>query len=223
MVLIPAGSFSMGDDSISDNRRHTVTLSGYYMYRNLVTVAMYRKFCTATGRAMPAPPSWGWKEEHPIVNVTWDDAKAYCDWAGVSLPTEAQWEKAARGTDGRAYPWGNDFDRSRLWCSTKRLGDAGSTHAVGGFVSGASPYGVLDMVGNVWQWCADSYGKDYWSNGRAPVSDPVNDVANTYRVVRGGSWLTLGADYFRTSYRGRYAPSDSLDGDGFRCVAPASR
>ena len=118
MVYVPAGEFVMGDDQMPrSSPRRTVTLDAFWIYKNDVTVAQYRKFCQATGRQMPQTPTWGWKDDHPVVNVTWDDAKAYCDWAGAALPTEAQWEKAARGTDGRMYPWGNEWDAGKLWCS----------------------------------------------------------------------------------------------------------
>ncbi len=117
MVRIPAGTFLMGskagEGSDDEHPQHTVDLTGYWIYRTDVTVAQYRKFCTATGREMPDAPDWGWQDDHPVVNVDWDDANAYADWAGAALPTEAQWEKAARGTDGRIYPWGNDWDATK--------------------------------------------------------------------------------------------------------------
>jgi len=223
MIWIPSGPFPMGDTDFEDNPRHTVMLSGYYIYKNLVTVAMYREFCQATQRKMPDPPKWGWVDDHPIVNVTWDDARAYADWAGVSLPTEAQWEKAARGTDGRRYPWGNDFAPNDLRCSTKWYGDVGSTHAIGGFPSGASPYGVLDMAGNVNQWCADWYDKAYGSNRNAPIADPVNDTPSEYRVVRGGSWQHKDSVNFRSAFRYQSTHSLRYDGNGFRCASPVQR
>ena len=114
MVLTPAGEFLMGEPKTNGqgwvrNPLHKVYLSSYYIYRNLVTVGQYEKFCRAVKRSMPPAPAFNqnWeKKDHPIVNVSWDDAMAYCAWAGVQLPTEAQWEKAARGVDGRPYPWG---------------------------------------------------------------------------------------------------------------------
>ena len=199
MVYVPPGPFLMGDDDITDNPRHTVMLSGYYIYKNDVTVAMYRKFCRWTGRAVPSIPTWGWKEDNPMVDVAWDDAKAYCDWAGVHLPTEAQWEKAARGTDGRFFPWGNDWDTSRLRCSKNNVGDAGSTAPAGSTPSGASPCGALDMAGNVWNWCADWYDENYWKNANG--TDPTGPRFASLRVVRGGSWGDFDNKDFRSAFR----------------------
>jgi len=217
MIWIPPGPFLMGDADQYLNLRHTVTLSGYYIYKNLVTVAMYRKFCEATSREMPSSPSWGWKEDHPMVKVSWDDAKAYCDWAGVSLPTEAQWEKAARGTDGRKYPWGNDFDKSKLWCSKSTYSDADRTAPVGSFPGGASPYGVLDMAGNVDQWCADWYDDRYWDS--APSQDPTGPGFAKDRVTRGGSWFEYDAKDFCAADRGWLTPTNGGYACGFRCAS----
>jgi len=154
MVYVPVGEFMMGSDPrpYDEVLQPKVYLDGFWMYRHPVAVAQYRRFCSETGRKMPMPPSWGWKEDHPIVNVTWDDAKAYADWAGVALPTEAQWEKAAGGTDGRVYPWGKTFDASKAVCSV--WSRRSSTAPVGSIPAGASPYGCLDMAGNVWEWCS---------------------------------------------------------------------
>jgi hypothetical protein len=207
MILIPAGEFLMGDDDMQDNPRHKVILFDYYIYKNLVTVGMYEKFCQDTGRKMPSAPKipfapsfnpdWS-KKDHPIVNVSWDDAKVYCDWAGVALPSEAQWEKAARGTQGRRFPWGDTFDNSKPQWS-----DADGTASVGSFPAGASPYDVLDMAGNVWQWCADWY-----------------DDKKDSRVLRGGSWLNLNPAYFRTALRIRFNPTYYRSYvSGFRCCA----
>jgi formylglycine-generating enzyme required for sulfatase activity len=121
MIYIPAGEFQMGDDGRGDNPRHTVTLSGYWIYRDIVTVGMYKKFCQETGRRMPTEPHFkrenpGWtRDDQPMVCVSWNDATAYSKWAGVSLPTDAQFEKSPRGCDGRIFPWGNTFDKCKLW------------------------------------------------------------------------------------------------------------
>jgi formylglycine-generating enzyme required for sulfatase activity len=225
MIYITRGPFPMGDDDTefikSKNPRHMVSLSGYYIYKNLVTVAMYVKFCQVTGRQMPPKPAWGGQEDHPIVNVTWDDASAYCKWAGVALPTEAQWEKAARGTDGRKFPWGDTFDASKLQCSKWSMSDAKGTAPVGSFPSGASPYGVLDMAGNVWQWCSDWYDEDYCKSDHG--SDPAGPDSGSFRLVRGGSWDYEDADLFRSAFRNRFGPAVRYNDVGFRAVAPGLR
>jgi formylglycine-generating enzyme required for sulfatase activity len=199
MVYVPAGPFLMGDDDREDNKRHTVTLSGYYIYKNLVTVGMYRRYCEATGKVMPDPPRWGWKDDHPMVKMTWDEAKAYCEWAGGKLPTEAQWEKAARGTDGRKYPWGDEFDQSKLWASKAEFRDAGSTAPVGSFPAGASPYGVLDMAGNAWQWCEDWYDKELILSSTKQPGNSANDgLPSDLHVLRGGSWGDRASAFVRS-------------------------
>ncbi|MDQ2732264.1 MAG: formylglycine-generating enzyme family protein [Armatimonadota bacterium] len=218
MILIPAGPFLMGDTDQSDNPRRTVTLDAYYIYKNLVTVAQYRKFCNATDHYFPDPPPWGWKNDHPIVNVGWDDATAYCEWAGTQLPTEAQWEKAARGTDGRKFPWGNDFKSSRLWCSKAAYADAHTTAPVGSFPAGASPYGVLDLAGNVWEWCADWYSDNYIQT--APLQNPIGPELGTHRVLRGGSWYNSGESDFHSAFRNWGDPTYWYNISGFRCVIP---
>jgi formylglycine-generating enzyme required for sulfatase activity len=211
MVYIPAGEFLMGDGQKGENPRRTVSLSGYWMYKNLVTVAQYKAFCLATKRRMPPDvvaynhvvimvgdshgfhetiyayvnfnPKWS-REDQPIVNVTWDDAMAYARWANADLPTEAQWEKAARGTDARKYPWGNDFDPNKLWCSRKAEYDAGGTHKVGEL--GVGPYGTTDMAGNVEQWTKDWGDFDYLKTDHGP--DPLGPKSGVGRVLRGSSW-----------------------------------
>ena len=223
MVFIPAGPFSMGDDKLYSNgadRVHQVTVDGYYIYKTPVTVAMYKKFCDATGHAMPNEPSWGWdKADYPIVNVTWNDAAAYCNWAGVSLPTEAQWEKAARGTDGRRYPWGNEWNPDDCRHSQSALGDAGEPVDVGSYPQGASPYGVLDMAGNVWQWCSDWYDADYFQN--SPVKNPTGPSSGDGRVLKGGSWYRDETYFFCSAFRFHFSPDHSQAHGyiGFRCVS----
>jgi len=229
IVYVPAGEFTMGstDEKVQailesnsahkpewltdEKPQHRVYLDGYWVYKNDVTVGQYQKFCTATGHAMPDSPPWGWKEDHPIVNVTWDDAKAYCAWAHAALPTEAEWEKAARGTDGREYPWGSTFDTSRLWRSVDE--NRSSTAPVGSFPTGASPYGCLDMVGNVGQWCADWFNEDYYKS--APPRNPTGPPTGESRVVRGGVWFTNNAST-SAELRGGGAPGGGDNFDGFR-------
>lgn len=224
MVFVPAGEFTRGSsdedaDASSDEKpARKVYLDGYWIYKYPVTVAQYKVFCAATGREMPNEPPWGWVHNHPIVNVTWDDAAAYAVWAHASLPTEAQWEKAARGTDGRTYPWGNEWDPSRCAHSENDWGDLGSTRPVGSYKEGASPYGVMDMAGNVWEWCADWYGEDYYKS--SPASNPVGPVDGIVRVVRGGSWDSYDPVHFRAAICLRDYPANKSKHTGFSCSLP---
>ena len=217
MVLVGAGEFNMGstDSSylVSDAKpQRKVTLSSYWIYKYEVTVAQYRKFCQATNRQMPDPPSWGWIENHPMVNVTWADAAAYCAWAGGRLPSEAEWEKAARGADARIYPWGNQWDAAK--CANPA--NSTTTRPVGSYPSGISPYGCMDMVGNVYEWCADWYDPAYYAS--APSIDPTGPATGDSRVMRGGSWLFDFAYSFRLDYRNYYGPDYKYDSFGFRCA-----
>jgi formylglycine-generating enzyme required for sulfatase activity len=243
MVWVPAGTFRMGSGLREDLRAaagrrdwremrdvvwsrlrgeedsdevpsRAVYLDGYWLYKHEVTGAQYRQFCASTGRHMPEEPPWGWQDNHPIVNVDWHDAAAYAAWAGASLPTEAQWEKAARGTDGRIYPWGNVWDGAR--CCNSVDGSAASSSFVGSFPAGASPYGAQDMAGNVWEWCADWYDGEYYRH--APRRNPTGLVTGTARVLRGGSWINNNPDYVRTAFRGGGFPGGGRSFRGFRCV-----
>jgi len=255
MALIPAGEFMIGitEDQITawikdhpDDARelfadqmpqHSVYLGDYYMYKTEVTVAQYRQFCTATGRRMPAAPRWGWIDTHPISNVSWNDAAAYAKWAGGVLPTEAEWEKAARGTDGRLYPWGNRWDASRCQCSKEFFEDAEKTAPVGSFPAGASPYGVLDMAGNVAEWCADWYSEDYYhvspaknppgpGKNKATVISYVEidgQVKSKGRVVRDGYWGVSNPGIFVSTLRNSMDPKLKLIDTGFRCVLRSSK
>ncbi len=179
-------------------------------------MARYRKFCEATDRQMSEAPFWGWKDNHPVVNVSWDDAVAYCEWACVRLPTEAEWEKAAQGTDGRSHLWGNEWDKRK--CNNGRA-DFGSTSQitpVGNYPQGASPFGVLDMAGNVWEWCADWYEGDYYMT--APNRNPAGPSLGQYRALRGGLWFNYFVYICRAANRFRSAPAERRNDLGFRCV-----
>lgn len=241
MVWVPGATFTMGSpDGVGrDNEHpaHQVTLTGYWIYKYDVTVAQYLAFCAATGHARPPWPmnyySWagksGWDDpllqQHPIVDITWHDAHAYAAWAGVQLPTEAQWEYAARGPQARNYPWGgtatasdlyNGFDPTKCAYSLSFTPNI-STRPVGSFPAGVSWCGALDMAGNVFQWCEDWYG-DYSS---APVTNPTGPgpSASCYRVVRGGSWGGSENDC-RSAFRHSGDPVNWINPFfGFRCVS----
>ncbi|MEP6757451.1 MAG: SUMF1/EgtB/PvdO family nonheme iron enzyme [Chthonomonadales bacterium] len=228
MVFIPAGEFEMGSADFEDTRPvHKVTLDSYYIGRNSVTVSQYLKFCDASGHSKPMPPDFNqnWsKPDHPIVNVSFADGLAYCKWAGGRLPTEAEWEKAASWDDvakkKRKYPWGDEFDPSRLWKSQKKGLDAGGTKPVGSYPAGASPYGLLDMAGNVFNWCSDWYDGGFYGNALASNRNPENQTLGEKkeRTVRGGSWVIPFPDVFRTVFRGNILPETAIFGGGFRCV-----
>jgi hypothetical protein len=150
----------------------------------------------------------------PILGITWDEVVAYCDWSGKRLPTEAEWEKAARGVDGRKYPWGNQWDPSKVI----RYGNSGGkTHPVDRtYDTHRSPFGAVDMLGNVWQWVQDWYRKDYYRN--APDRNPKGPASGTRRVVRGGSWVNGNPSGFRAATRHVSQPVNWYDGLGFRCA-----
>ncbi len=217
MILIPAGEFLMGSDPRKDKRadddeqpQHTLYLPDYYLAKTPVTQAQYAAFVQATGHRAPnvnenwaEPYNWSrstpprGKENHPVVLVSWRDAVAYCNWLAeitgklYRLPSEAEWEKGARGSDGRIYPWGNRWDAKR--CNTSEGGKVGTT-PVGAYPQGASPDGLLDMAGNVWEWTRSLWGEDLskpsfrypydTADGRESLDAP-NGIG---RVLRGGSW-----------------------------------
>jgi len=228
-VRVPAGRFLMGskkDDKLAfdgEKTQHTVDIPyDYWMARFPVTNEQYNVYATAKGIKHPVG-GWENKKDHPVVKVQWADAMAYCQWlngllkaelpAGLvlRLPTEAEWEKAARGTDGREYPWGNEFDKNN--CNTDEGGKGGTT-PVGSFSSrGNSPYGCADMSGNVWEWCHSLY-KPYPYQAADGRED---EKASGYRVLRGGSF-NLNARCARCAFRSSLISGFSYD-IGFRVVA----
>jgi formylglycine-generating enzyme required for sulfatase activity len=216
MLLIPASEFTMGEGG----EAHPVYLAAYTIGKYPVTNQLYHAFVTASGH--PAPT--GWREghypdvlgDHPVVNVAWYDALAYCRWLSETtghiyrLPSEAEWEKAARGTDGRPYPWGFEFDKTR--CNTGEAG-LGWTMPVDAYPGGASSYGVMDLIGNVWEWCSSLF-VDYPYSPNDGREDPN---AGGWRVLRGGSWFDLewGA---RAARRLSGSPDSLSRNTGFRVV-----
>ena len=216
MIAIPAGEFTMGSDVEDERPPHTVFVDGFEMDKLEVTNEGFERFVQETGYVTDAEKagdtSWRYyakdKPQHPVVKVSWNDANAYCGWAGKRLPTEAEWEKAARGTDARSYPWGDQWDVARA--NVKEAGNRGTT-TVGSFPAGASPYGVLDMAGNVAEWTTDWFkaypGGDFYS--------PY--FGEKYRVIRGGGWFS-DQNLVRTTERSASAVELANDDVGFRCA-----
>ena len=223
MVLVPAGPFLMGslDGDADEAPPRLVTLPAYSIDRFEVTHAQYAKFVQATGHKPPLdwpggvmPPKLA---QHPVVNVTWADAAAYAKWAGKRLPTEAEWEKAARGNEGRIYPWGNSAAGRKAASGEDAKDKAhpeGRTFPVGNFPDDTSPFGVMDMAGNVWEWTADWYDA-YPGNETLEL-----EFGKKFKVIRGGGAI----DYYgalasrRCADRARSAPYGTYDALGFRCV-----
>jgi formylglycine-generating enzyme required for sulfatase activity len=216
MVYVPAGEFTMGSDEGNDNEKpvHTVYLDAFYIDKTEVTNAQYRACVEAKACDSPSDTTYydnADYDQHPVVYVNWYQAEAYCQWAGKRLPTEAEWEKAARGTDGRTYPWGEGID-----CDHAQYRECGGqTVSVGSKSKGASPYGALDMAGNVWEWVADWYDSGYYS--QSPEHNPPGPDSGTMRVLRGGSWLDV-QGYANCTYRDGGTPRAGTYGVGFRCA-----
>jgi formylglycine-generating enzyme required for sulfatase activity len=215
----------MGSNVHNDEKPpHKVYLDAYYIDRHPVTNAEYKKFVEATGYR--APEHWKngqipkGKENHPVNYVSWDDANAYAKWVGKRLPTEAEWEKAARGTDKRKYPWGDEYDYNKcnnadgaviFWGDrTSRVGKY-SPH-------GDSPYGLWDMAGNVEEWCYDWYDNMYYAH--TPSRNPTGSANGARRILRGGS-ASDNRDKIRTSYRNHSEPDTRREDVGFRCAKSA--
>jgi len=220
VVLVPAGEFIMGTTFEDESPPHEVFVEAFEIDKFEVTNEEFERFVTETGYQTDAEKAgeednwWayaGGKPRHPVVKVTWDDAVAYCQWAGKRLPTEIEWEKAARGTEGLIYPWGNEWDPAKA--NTKESGYRGTT-VVGSFPQGASPYGVMDMAGNVAEWTSDWYKAYPGSDFSSPY------FGEKYRVIRGGGWFS-DQELVRTTERS--ASSEELRNDdvGFRCARSA--
>jgi formylglycine-generating enzyme required for sulfatase activity len=254
-VLVPEGPFVMGatDEQkaeffkfSSPNFRkrlvdssgppHEVLLDSFYIFRNLVTNHQYDKFMETTGRPHPDGGSRFEGLNQPVVGVTWDDARAFCAWVGARLPSEAEWEKAARGTQGFAYPWGNTWDSSKLqsidgiahqsfanqadyqsW-KEKHIGNdpEAKTADVGSFPQGASPYGVLDMAGNAWEWVNDWFDSKYYES--SPKTNPKGPATGEYKVLRGGAWDTPRTVNFTWTRENFMAPNTARRVTSFRCA-----
>lgn len=234
MILVPAGPAAVGNDgreitegrgNLDETPRHTVQVAAFFIDRYEVTNERYKRFVDLTGHE--APRHWkdggipAGKERHPVVYVNWFDADAFCRWEGKRLPNELEWEKAARGPDGRTFPWGDTFalDKANTPQRWAALHEKGDTMPVGSFESGKSYYGAYDMAGNVWEWTQDWY-----------LPYPGNQYPNSFyghknRVLRGGSWydcLSYGCGLSAPSYnRSRFTPKIRNNSFGFRCAASA--
>ncbi len=224
MILIPAGEFQMGSNNGDDDEKpvHTVYVDAFYMDKYEVTNAQFRKFMDATG--CKAPIYWLDSEynapDQPVVGVNWYGAVGYAEWAGKRLPTEAEWEKAARGgLSDKKYPWGDSTNHDAAnYNGTDGKDYWGKTSPVGSFAPNG--YGLYDMAGNVWEWCSDWYDEDYYSN--APKRNPTGPSSGGYRVMRSGSWSGSNGFYLRCANRDDDRPVSTDVVRGFRCCASLS-
>jgi serine/threonine-protein kinase len=223
MVYVPGGIFEMGSADGDDHEQpvHTVTLDSFWIDKTEVTNAEYAR-CVVDGTCSPPSESGSGTREsyygdsqfdnYPVIYVSWYDADTYCQWVGGRLPTEAEWEYAARGPDGNVYPWGNDPPNDTLLNYDHNVGD---TTEVGAYPDGASWVGAMDMAGNVWEWVADWYDGDYYAS--SPSQNPKGPETRDEKVARGGGWSVSGAGG-RAASRYHPLPDDRLDALGFRCV-----
>lgn len=225
MVLIPAGEFPMGSDAgeFDEAPPHRVYLDASYIDKYEVTNAQYKEFVDATKRR--APDNWGWglyppgRENKPVSCVSWIDANAYCRWAGKRLPTEAEWERAARGPNGRTYPWGEEADSTRCNYRYDLLSSLDDTAPVGSYPAGVSVYGVHDLAGNIWEWVSDWYDPKYYQ--KSPSRNPKGPEKGRFRGFRGGGW-TCTPYYLRSTYRTRATLEHNCQYMGFRCARDAT-
>ena len=234
MVLVPGGEFIMGKNGtfLDAAPEHAVWLDSFYIDKHEVTNAEYKRFVDATGH--PAPfldpekypraKQFNWVDDTypegtellPVVLVNWYDATTYAAWRGCRVPTEAEWELAARSTDGRKYPWGDKWDSTGVWY---RLNSFYGPHKINENSKDISPYGVTNMSGNVAEWCSDFYDKDYYAE--SPRLNPQGAKVGSRKVVRGGSWQTANNEKLSSFYRDAQFASMKSIATGFRCVKTA--
>lgn len=236
MVVIPSGEFPMGvpfgdrDGGRDEYPRHDVFVDTFYMDQFEVTNGRYLEFVKATGHRVPQNPTnptrnlWQGDAitdslvDRPVINVDWYDAEAYCKWAGKRLPTEAEWEKAAKGTSDRRFPWGNveptakHLNFNQRWIGEKTL------MPVGSYEAGKSPFGVYDIVGNVWEWVNDWYDPRYYE--KSPAKNPQGPDTGTMKIIRGAGWQNE-TPAVRIFTRVNSDPTVRNESTGFRCAADA--
>jgi len=224
MAEIPVGEFAMGSDggqALEDERpKHQVWLPTFFIDVHEVTTGQYAGFLAATHRLAP----WQWNmvdlsqhSDRPVIGVDWSDADAYCRWKGKRLPTEAEWEKSARGTDGRLYPWGNQIPTNELanFSLGARFSYSQVLMPVQSYEPGKSPYGLYQMAGNVGEWVQDWYGVHYYEI--SPERNPQGPESGQFKVLRGGSWSDL-PKYLLTYGRFKLPPETQNSYTGFRCA-----
>jgi formylglycine-generating enzyme required for sulfatase activity len=223
MVLVSEGEFTMGSDKGEPDEKpvHVVYLDAYYIDKFEVTNQLY-KVCVDEGQCDPPRQDYFFiqspnkiyfgnpqYDNYPVVYVDWNMAKAHCEWRGARLPTEAEWEKAARGTEGNIYAWGKDLD-----CQKANYQNCVNyTTEVGSYPAGLSPYGAYDMTGNVWEWVADWYSDNYYS--KSSSQNPPGPISGQSRVLRGGAWPRFD---ITTYHRTNFAPTYNTFDIGFRCA-----
>jgi serine/threonine-protein kinase len=227
-MFVPAGDFIMGYDAGTDDAErpaHIVFISAFWIDQTEVTNNQYSACVATRACTPPASASSSARTDYltnpqfanyPVTQVSWFQAQVYCEWAGRRLPSEAEWEKAARGTDGRLYPWGNSFERFGNFFHP----GSGDTQPVGSYPQGAGPYGSFDMTGNVWEWVADWYQRDFYST--SPATNPTGPSAGQERILRGGGWSTNEYAFITTFNRFSRPPSHYGNSIGFRCAEAES-
>lgn len=250
-VYVPEGEFTMGSSTNDEKPIHQVYLDAYWLDQTEVTNSMYQKCVEANQCTPPSKISshingsyYGNPkfDNYPVIYISWHDADNYCTYVKRRLPTEAEWEKAARGTNGNIYPWGNEFDGEKLnscdsncefvWANRSFNDGYADVSPVGNYPAGESVYGVLDIAGNVWEWVNDWYDENYYQN--SPSSNPQGPNSGRFKVLRGGSWYDFNlfvsttfrgrtsyilANYVNSSYRDGYSPSAMDKYIGFRCAS----
>jgi formylglycine-generating enzyme required for sulfatase activity len=220
LIKVDGGTFLMGNDSsrVKDDQKpvHEVTLKDFYIGKTEVTVAQYRLYCNETGVKMPNKPSWGWEDNHPIVNVNWQDAMNYCKWLSeklgivITLPTEAEWEFAAKGgNQSEGFKYSGSFGAGVVgWFRDNT--DGGPEEVA---TKKPNELGIYDMTGNAYEWCLDYYDRNYYA--KSPVENPMNNRTSRFRVLRGGCWY---CDFYHCTVTHRYRNVETSirDDNGFR-------